>query len=177
MSFQSFRKRTLSSFSGKKRDSSLKPLPPPRSLPTTFRKPRKNVGDVVFVSSSSKVYLEFRDDNYDYACLRRQTLRFESGNDETAFDKKSESVYVNVLDANTKGNVAKLMNRFYVGALESQEINCYIGKLIFSEFHLFMMLLIISCILLQLLHPISTFINCDFYINIGLINKYKFYFS
>ncbi|KRT84895.1 hypothetical protein AMK59_1026 [Oryctes borbonicus] len=124
MSLQSFRKRTLSSFSGKKKNSCSKPIPPPRSLPTTFRKPRKNVGDVVFISSTSKVYLEFKDDNYNYACLRRQNVPL---NDE-AVENKCELIYVNVLDDRTRGNVPTFKNKFYIGALESQEISCYIGK-------------------------------------------------
>lgn len=54
-------KRSVSSASkGRKNEI---PLPPPRSLPATWRKPRKNVGDRVFVASSSVVYLEFFDEN------------------------------------------------------------------------------------------------------------------
>lgn len=127
MSLQSFRKRALSSFSGKKKDTSLKPLPPPRSLPTTFRKPRKNVGDVVFISSTSKVYFEFRDDNYNYACIRRQNVRLTN----EAVGNKCESIYVNILDSDNRGNTAKFKNKFYIGALESQEVSCYIGKVDF----------------------------------------------
>ncbi|GJQ85343.1 hypothetical protein Trydic_g12649 [Trypoxylus dichotomus] len=112
-------------FSGKKKDSSFKPIPPPRSLPTTFRKPRKNIGDVVLISSTSKVYLEFRDDNYNYACLRRQNVPLT----DEAVEKKCELIYVNVLDSRTKGNISKFKNKFYVGALESQEISCYIADI------------------------------------------------
>lgn len=44
------------------------PKPPPRaarSAPNTFRRPRRNVGDIVTISSHSKVFLELKDHNYE----------------------------------------------------------------------------------------------------------------
>lgn len=127
MSLQSFRKRALSSFNTKKKttSSTAKPPPPPRSLPTTFRKPRRNIGDVVLISNSSKIYLEYRDENHDYACLRREKVFSQKENDKKC---DNESLYVNVLSEKVPGNVINFKNKFYIGALESQEISCFIGK-------------------------------------------------
>lgn len=103
------------------------PIPPPRSAPSTYRKPRRNVGDKVFVSSCSAVLLEFQDTNAKE--VHRRLLDSESVAEvkEENFDEKSKAI-------RTKKDVPKIRNKIFEESLESQEISFYIGKwLAFKE--------------------------------------------
>lgn len=98
------------------------PVPPPRSAPSTYRKPRRNVGDKVFVSSCSAVLLEFQDTNAKE--VHQRLLDGESVaevEEEENFEEKSKAI-------RTKKDVPKIRNKIFEESLESQEISFYIGK-------------------------------------------------
>lgn len=121
-------KRSVSSVSGKRRHhhdygGHQKPVPPPRSVPTTFRKPRRvDVGDRVFVTSSSKVYFEFADCNLNDSSHASDRCGENCDKlDKADFDKRGEEI------RSTK-DLPKIRNRIFEESLESQEISFYIGK-------------------------------------------------
>lgn len=103
------------------------PIPPPRSAPSTYRKPRRNVGDKVFVSSCSAVLLEFQDTNAKEVHRRLLDSESVAEVEEENFDEKSKAI-------RTKKDVPKIRNKIFEESLESQEISFYIGKwLAFKE--------------------------------------------
>lgn len=57
------RRSVSTNFGSKIVRDQLPPPPPPRSAPTTFRKRRKDVGDRVFITSSSAIFVNYLDEN------------------------------------------------------------------------------------------------------------------
>lgn len=117
-------RRSISSSSSRKGSCGLStlggcPIPPPRSLPTTFRR-RKNVGDRVFVSSPTKVYFDFVDENS--RLVDEQPVEEETKQKTPNEIKKIEQAIRNSRD------IPKLRNRIFEESLESQEISFYIGN-------------------------------------------------
>lgn len=113
-------KRSVSSASkGRKYET---PLPPPRSLPATWRKPRKNVGDRVFVASSSVVYLEFLDENLKRVESVLNNLR-EYGCAEKTENINSEEQIRKLKDWAIFRNTYRDLEDF-----EFQEVCLFIGK-------------------------------------------------
>lgn len=114
-------RRSISSSSSRKGGSTTIgcPIPPPRSLPTTFRR-RKNVGDRVFVSSPTKVYFDFVDDN-------SKLIEEQSGVEEQKQKTDVEIEKIEQAIRNSK-DIPKLRNRIFEESLESQEICFYIGN-------------------------------------------------
>lgn len=103
------------------------PVPPPRSAPSTWRKPRRNVGDRVFVSSPTTVYIDFVDEN------SRKTMELVSNNASSV--EKNENVQCDTVDFNKisenirhSKDIPKIRNRIFEDSLESQEISFYIGN-------------------------------------------------
>lgn len=114
-------KRSVSSAS-KGRKNKV-PLPPPRSLPATWRKPRKNVGDRVFISSSSVVYLEFFDENSKRLESALKSL-CEYGCEEKAENSVSSEEQIRKLK-----DWAVFRNTYRdLGDFELQEVCLFIGK-------------------------------------------------
>lgn len=97
------------------------PIPPPRSAPATIRKSRRNVGDTVFISSSSKLLIKHEDNNAREA----ERLLDSSGVAEVEDYEERER------EIRTQKDVPKIRNRIFEESLESQEISFYIGILLF----------------------------------------------
>lgn len=111
---------------------SLPPIPPPRSAPATVRKRRRDVGDRVFITSPTTVYLEFLDENL-LVCERRGYFQFNE--EEEIIDSKikcCDSYYENDCDDRAKRRhawgFAKFRSKIVLDGQELQEINAYIGK-------------------------------------------------
>lgn len=117
-------KRSISSSSVKKNDVNTVPIPPPRSAPTTWRKPRRNVGDRVFISSPTNVYIDFVDENY------RKTIELVNNNASTNDNLQCDNVDFNKISENIRHSkdIPKFRNRIFEDSLESQEISFYIGN-------------------------------------------------
>lgn len=114
-------KRSGSSLSNK-RDcfTDIPPIPPPRSAPTTFRRPRRNIGDTIYIASSSSVYLNFKN---DYLNQNYEQKRDQNHNQ----NKVQKNVKVKENDEEENA-VSKFKNKVYEGYnRELQEINCFIG--------------------------------------------------
>lgn len=90
------------------------PAPPPRSAPGTCRRPRREVGDRVYVTSPTAVLIEFRDENSN-------VIVSKSEEQSQIIEEKSLIVYEDRL-------VAKLRNKSEVDGLEWQEVDIFIGK-------------------------------------------------
>lgn len=105
-------RRSSSVFASQGRRGRTPPAPPPRSAPATCRRPRRAVGDRVFVTSPTAVLIEFRDENSNI--VGRQGGKAEKNEEEAA-------------KAN-RGDVAKFRNRSEVDGLEWQELDIFIGK-------------------------------------------------
>lgn len=89
------------------------PPPPPRSAPATYRRrPRREVGDRVFVTSPTAVLIEFRDENLNV--LQRKI-------------DENPVIQVNVI-VGWRSDVAKLRNKSHFNDLEWQEVDIFIGK-------------------------------------------------
>ncbi|KAF7272278.1 hypothetical protein GWI33_014937 [Rhynchophorus ferrugineus] len=92
------------------------PVPPPRSTAASRAKHRRQVGDIVFVSSPTKVFLEFHDEN------SMRVLDSVAEVDETEdFERVGEEI-------RKKRDLPKIRNRIFEESLESQEISFYIGE-------------------------------------------------
>ncbi|KAJ3642091.1 hypothetical protein Zmor_024907 [Zophobas morio] len=111
-------RRSVSTGSGR-RSEKIAPVPPPRSAPTTCRRPRRHVGDRVFVSSPTKVYLDYVDDNLKVAMERIAPEEEE----EEDFDEESVGEMIR-----TSKDIPKIRSRIFEDSLESQEISFYIGQ-------------------------------------------------
>lgn len=123
-------RRSISSKSIKKKNNESQfftpespPMPPPRSAPSTYRKPRRNVGDTVFVSSSSRVLLDYSDGNTKaLRILDAESVKEIDESGEADFRKKEQAI-------REKKDLPKIRNRIFEESLESQEISFYIGNL------------------------------------------------
>lgn len=91
------------------------PPPPPRSAPTTCRRPRRELGDRVFVTSPTAVLIEFRDENSNVLIVGE--------NPDVLLEDVSDVVVYKWRDV-----VTKLRNRSEVDGLEWQEVDVFIGK-------------------------------------------------
>lgn len=117
-------RRSGSSLSHKRNVSVPVPIPPPRSAPTTYRRPRRNIGDIVYITSPTKVYLEFYDENLTN--VRADECASKEAN---YYDKQTHVIDVEKHARNkSRGFVPKLKFKIIEGAAELQEINCFIGK-------------------------------------------------
>ncbi|RZC38474.1 uncharacterized protein BDFB_001401, partial [Asbolus verrucosus] len=105
--------------SGRKSEKIAAPVPPPRSAPTTWRRPRRNVGDRVFVSSPTKVYFDYVDDNLQMALG-------ENFEEEEGKNEELDTISLGEVIRNSK-DIPKIRNRIFEDSLESQEISFYIG--------------------------------------------------
>lgn len=111
----------------------LPPLPPPRSAPPTVRKRRRDVGDRVFITSPTTIYLEFLDENL-LVCERQGYFRSDVR--EIEEEKKTTRKCCDRCDENDcddnggkSGGFASFRWRTVEsGGEEVQEINVYIGK-------------------------------------------------
>ncbi|KAL1490260.1 hypothetical protein ABEB36_012985 [Hypothenemus hampei] len=98
------------------------PVPPPRTGSGFYQlKPRRNVGDRVCVSSTSKVYLEYADSNAKVA--KRLLEQLDEDNEEEEEEDYEEKGRV----IRRCKDVPKIRNRIFEESLESQEITFYIG--------------------------------------------------
>lgn len=122
------RKRSASSCSNKK-DKEV-PLPPSRSAPTTWRKPRRDVGDRVFVSSPTKVYFDFIDENLKVCNGANEDL---AGHNEGKLEDNWADVRGE--EIRSSKDLPKIRSRIFEDSLESQELNFYIGI-----YHFFLLL-------------------------------------
>jgi hypothetical protein len=111
-------RRSVSSTSGRRPESSV-PVPPPRSAPTTWRRPRRHVGDRVFVSSPTRVYLDYTDDNL-------KSVMEEVSMGEDPDDEEVDRVSLGEAIRNSR-DIPKIRSRIFEESLESQEISFYIG--------------------------------------------------
>lgn len=102
-------RRSSSSVSSRRRQPP--PAPPPRSAPATCRRPRRQVGDRVFVTSPTAVFIEYRDDANSNGISGERV----GSSDDTIL----------VICA---GQFAKFRNRSEVDGLEWQEVDIFIGK-------------------------------------------------
>lgn len=96
------------------------PIPPPRSAPATIRKSRRNVGDTVFISSSSKLLIKHDDNN---AVEAERLLDNVAEVEEEDYEEKGREI-------RNQKDVPKIRNRIFEESLESQEISFYIGILL-----------------------------------------------
>lgn len=104
------------------------PIPPPRSAPATIRKSRRNVGDTVFISSSSKLLIKHDDNN---AVEAERLLDNVAEVEEEDYEEKGREI-------RNQKDVPKIRNRIFEESLESQEISFYIGiLLVFLLFRVF----------------------------------------
>lgn len=119
-------KRSVSSVSNghKKSDRTFSqvvpPIPPPRSAPSTCRRLRRNIGDTIFITSSSSVYVNHKNDD----------ILVIVG--EPKSDVVRETIYVNNRNKN-KSDLPKfklILVEEGCGT-ELQEINCFIGTYTF----------------------------------------------
>ncbi|ERL89690.1 hypothetical protein D910_07053 [Dendroctonus ponderosae] len=120
-------RRSISSKSIKRKNNEAQfftpespPMPPPRSAPSTYRKPRRNVGDTVCVSSSSRVLLDYSDENTK--AVRILDVESVKEIDENAKDFRQKEQAIR-----EKKDLPKIRNRIFEESLESQEISFYIG--------------------------------------------------
>lgn len=111
-------RRSISSTSGRKNEKSTAPVPPPRSAPTTWRRPRRNVGDRVFVTSPTRVYLDYMDENL-------KTILREVPKEEDE-EEKCDRISLGEEIRNSR-DIPKIRSRIFEESLESQEISFYIG--------------------------------------------------
>lgn len=98
------------------------PIPPPRSAPATIRKSRRNVGDTVFISSSSKLLIKHEDNN------AREAERLLDSS--SVAEVEEEDYAVKEREIRKQKDVPKIRNRIFEESLESQEISFYIGILL-----------------------------------------------
>lgn len=123
------------------------PKPPPRSrsTPGTFRRPRRDVGDVVNVTSPSKIFLEYVDDNYkemlkldlyENYCDKLETCdnlndsnkdKSIGDDNEKVEEKKARRRRRRRSDKNER-DVPKFLCKTVEGNWESQEINLFMGN-------------------------------------------------
>lgn len=117
------RRRSGSSLSHRRNVFVPVPIPPPRSAPTTYRRPRRNIGDIVYITSPTKVYLDFYDENLT-------NIRVDGCVDEEV-KHCDEQPHVDIdkpVRNKSRGFVPKLKFKIIEGSAELQEINCFIGK-------------------------------------------------
>ncbi|KAJ8970097.1 hypothetical protein NQ314_001387 [Rhamnusium bicolor] len=106
------------SFTGKKDyPHSEVPLRPTRSAPSTWKKPRRNVGDTVFITSPSKVYIESTD---------RYSIPLISANNNENKVVAMKPLIVGDSIRNSK-DLPKIRNTIFEESLESQEICFYLA--------------------------------------------------
>lgn len=111
------------------------PRPPPRSAPATWRRPRRDVGDVVRVTCPSSVIL------VEYKCANDQLVRPPATDIAVAAAAEERPETPNYANASVGNNgcarrrahVPVLVNKFVMGAFESQEVNFYIGNFLFRN--------------------------------------------
>lgn len=99
--------------------SPISPPTPPIRATTVGRKPRRQVGDKVFVCSPTAVFFAYNDDNSKFVVIENAT---KNGDDDC--DQNMESKCQEI--RRTK-DLPKLVSRIFEESLESQEINFYIG--------------------------------------------------
>lgn len=120
-------KRSRSSLSStSKKDCIIQevpPIPPPRSAPTTCRRPRRNIGDTIFITSSSSVYVNYKNENVLRIVNSKETKceQINKSDDDNNF-------YVNSARKHVYRDVAIFKTIVVEGYdRELQEINCFIG--------------------------------------------------
>lgn len=90
------------------------PPPPPRSAPATCRRPRRELGDRVAVTSPTAVLIEFRDENSNVVV-----------GEKPSEDKKGVA---SVECQRFRDDLTRFRNRSEVDGLEWQEVDVFIGK-------------------------------------------------
>ncbi|CAH0556152.1 unnamed protein product [Brassicogethes aeneus] len=123
-------RRSVSSNSFKKRHKigahdGASPVAPPRSAPNTICM-RRNVGDKVFVSSPTRVYFEFVDENS--ARSSHCSVSEQDECDKVDYKRRGEEI-------RSAKDLPKIRNRIFEESLESQEISFYIGLDSESDHH------------------------------------------
>lgn len=108
-------RRSSSCISSYRRVGTRVPPPaPPRSAPATCRRPRRELGDRVFVTSPTAVFIEFRDENSNVIAGKADEIpRDEQVNLPVVFEGRG---------------VVKFRNKSEVDGQEWQEVDVFIGK-------------------------------------------------
>lgn len=118
-------KRSRSSLSSNKRVSNfdeVPPIPPPRSAPATCRRPRRNIGDTIFITSSSRVYVNYQNDD-----ITITNVNYLNETCEIVKQQRNKNIYANS-EQNDVTDIAKFKLIVIEGYnRELQEINCFIG--------------------------------------------------
>ncbi|XP_044753441.1 uncharacterized protein LOC123312918 isoform X2 [Coccinella septempunctata] len=116
-------KRSVSLFA---RSQISPPVPPVRAT-TVGRKPRRQVGDKVFVCSPTAVFFAYNDENSKFVVSNTDAQKNIEDCDEN-MDLRCEEI------RRTK-DLPKLVSRIFEESLESQEVNFYIGADSDSDHH------------------------------------------